>query len=67
MEQSSKEEQGFGEVIADANSLPIKLGRNGLPLVPVPSDDPNDPLNFSTLRKTLISCTLAVWMFTGTR
>ena len=67
MDQVSKEEQGLGEASVDATPQSLKLGRNGLPLVPQPSTDPNDPLNFPTVQKVLISCSLAVWMFTGTR
>ena len=34
--------------------LMLKWSRNGLLLVPQPSDDPHDPLNFTSGRKALI-------------
>ncbi|KAK5049899.1 hypothetical protein LTR84_004018 [Exophiala bonariae] len=47
-----------GEI--DAEHDGIKLAEDGHTiLIPQPSDDPNDPLNWSTLRKSLLFCTMA--------
>lgn len=45
--------------------LQIKVSRTGLPLVPQPSDDPFDPLNFSRWRKFMILVVLFVWSGVG--
>jgi hypothetical protein len=45
----SSVEKGSIEVEAS-----LKLDHHGLPLVPQPSDDPNDPLNWSYLKKYFI-------------
>jgi MFS family permease len=48
------------------NHLQVKLSRHGLPLVPQPSDDPFDPLNWSTSQKLTILAIICVWSFMGT-
>jgi MFS family permease len=42
-----------------------KLSRRGLPLIPQPSDDPFDPLNFASWRKILILLVLCIWTIIG--
>ena len=49
-----------------ASSLEPKLSRHGLPLVPQPSNDPYDPLNWPTAQKLLILIIICVWSFMGT-
>ncbi|KAJ7331045.1 MFS general substrate transporter [Mycena albidolilacea] len=44
----------------------IKLDHKGLPLIPQPSDDPEDPLNWSRGQKYLIVCIVALVSFLGT-
>ncbi|KAF7378344.1 MFS general substrate transporter [Mycena sanguinolenta] len=44
----------------------LKLDRHGLPLIPQPSDDPEDPLNWSRTQKYIIVCISALVTFFGT-
>ncbi|KAF7312921.1 MFS general substrate transporter [Mycena kentingensis (nom. inval.)] len=44
---------------------PLKLDHHGLPLVPQPSDDPEDPLNYSRAQKYLIVCIVSLVSFFG--
>ena len=44
---------------------PLKLDRHGLPLVPQPSDDPNDPLNFPYVLKVYIALLISLLSFTA--
>ena len=44
----------------------VKLSRHGLPLVPQPSDDAFDPLNWPTTQKILLLIVLCIWAFMGT-
>ncbi|KAJ7794078.1 major facilitator superfamily domain-containing protein [Mycena olivaceomarginata] len=44
----------------------IKLDHKGLPLIPQPSDDPEDPLTWSRGQKYLIVCIVALVSFLGT-
>jgi MFS family permease len=50
----------------DVDTTPIVYDRFGRPLVPQPSDDANDPLNWSTLRKVAIIIVVAARTFLGT-
>ncbi|KAK0758173.1 hypothetical protein N5P37_009474 [Trichoderma harzianum] len=53
--------------VQDEN-LPVvepKLSRRGLPLIPQPSDDPFDPLNFASWRKILILLVMCIWTIIG--
>ncbi|KAJ7067500.1 major facilitator superfamily domain-containing protein [Mycena amicta] len=43
----------------------LKLDPHGLPLIPQPSDDPEDPLNWSRPQKYIIVCILALVSFFG--
>lgn len=45
--------------------LAVKLSHKGLPLIPQPSDDPFDPLNFSRWRKFMILVVLFIWSGVG--
>ncbi|KAF7377410.1 MFS general substrate transporter [Mycena sanguinolenta] len=44
----------------------LKLDHHGLPLIPQPSDDPEDPLNWSRTQKYIIVCICALIAFFGT-
>ncbi|KAF7344265.1 MFS general substrate transporter [Mycena venus] len=44
----------------------LKLDHKGLPLIPQPSDDPEDPLNWSRAQKYLIVCIASLVAFFGT-
>ncbi|KAF7378204.1 MFS general substrate transporter [Mycena sanguinolenta] len=44
----------------------LKLDHHGLPLIPQPSDDPEDPLNWSRTQKYIIVCISALIAFLGT-
>ena len=44
---------------------PLKLDPKGLPLIPQPSDSPNDPLNWSRRRKYAIVLLSAITAFFG--
>ena len=46
--------------------LALKLSRHGLPLLPQPSDDVFDPLNWSSLEKVIILVILCILAFLGT-
>ncbi|KAJ7511591.1 MFS general substrate transporter [Mycena galericulata] len=52
---SSHEEEAF-----------VKLDHKGLPLIPQPSDDPEDPLNWSRPQKYIIVCIVSLVAFFGT-
>jgi MFS family permease len=43
-----------------------RLSKSGIPLIPEPSDDPFDPLNFSPMQKITILLVLCIWTFVGT-
>ncbi|KAF7320698.1 MFS general substrate transporter [Mycena chlorophos] len=43
----------------------LKLDKHGLPLIPQPSDDPEDPLNWSPSQKYLIVAVAALVSFSG--
>ncbi|KAJ7800777.1 MFS general substrate transporter [Mycena olivaceomarginata] len=43
----------------------VKLDRHGLPLIPQPSDDPEDPLNWSRGQKYIIVCIASLVAFMG--
>ncbi len=43
-----------------------RLSRNGLPLLPQPSDDPFDPLNWPATQKLGILAALVIWVYQGT-
>lgn len=49
----------------DDNIEKVKLDYNGLPLVPQPSDDPNDPLNWSQSKKMAILTIMSTLAFFG--
>lgn len=54
----AEEEQEYQQT----GSGPLKLDPQGLPLIPQPTDSPNDPLNWSRRRKyaiVLLSCITA--------
>jgi len=70
VEQSDLDQQGEREgyvldaSLGHASTLHLKTTKDGSTiLIPQPSDDPNDPLNWSQTKKNLI---LAVVSFTGT-
>jgi hypothetical protein len=46
-------------------SAPRKLSRRGLLLVPQPTDDSFDPLNFSRLRKVIVLAVICIWAIIG--
>ncbi|KAF8202617.1 MFS general substrate transporter [Mycena galopus ATCC 62051] len=50
----------------DASSEVVKLDHKGLPLIPQPSDDPEDPLNWSRSQKYIVVCIAALVSFFGT-
>lgn len=43
----------------------LKLDRHGLPLVPQPSEDPSDPLNFAQSLKIAILLQLSIMALLG--
>ncbi|KAJ7154357.1 MFS general substrate transporter [Mycena crocata] len=43
----------------------VKLDQKGLPLIPQPSDDPEDPLNWSRSQKYIIVCIVSLVAFFG--
>lgn len=43
----------------------VKLDRHGLPLIPQPSDDPNDPLNWPYRKKIMILVIMSTLAFFG--
>lgn len=49
-----------------AGANPALKYSKGILLDPQPSDDPHDPLNFSTWQKLAILAILAYWAFLGT-
>jgi MFS family permease len=53
---------------SDKEDLPpveAKFSRRGLPLIPQPSDDPFDPLNWSSIRKVLVLAVMCIWAIIG--
>ena len=55
---SDKERSLQGDTSASSTNTPLKT-RNGIILMPQPSDDPNDPLNWSPYRKRAAITTIA--------
>lgn len=66
MEKSSESNQ-FGHLekqsSIDVEPHALKLDRHGLPLVPQPSDHPDDPLNWPVLQKAYIAGLIALLGF----
>jgi hypothetical protein len=55
------------EKLSDTERNPIpKFDKNGALLEPQPTNDPHDPLNFSSWQKLSILAILAYWAFLGT-
>ncbi|KAJ7660368.1 MFS general substrate transporter [Mycena polygramma] len=61
----SPEKRSVGEVESTEASLGVKLDHTGLPLIPQPSDDPEDPLNWSRGEKYLIVAIASFVAFLG--
>ncbi|KAJ7622136.1 MFS general substrate transporter [Roridomyces roridus] len=51
---------------ASSSEAPLKVDHVGLPLIPQPSDDPEDPLNWSRRQKYVIVFIVALVAFMGT-
>ncbi|KAJ7761199.1 MFS general substrate transporter [Mycena maculata] len=60
--------QEKGSIGAESSSeaVSVKVDHKGLPLIPQPSDDPEDPLNWSRGQKYLIVCIVALVAFFST-
>ncbi|KAJ7264475.1 MFS general substrate transporter [Mycena haematopus] len=52
--------------IESSSNEAVKLDHKGLPLIPQPSDDPEDPLNWSRTQKYIIVCISSLVAFLGT-
>ncbi|KAJ7075600.1 MFS general substrate transporter [Mycena belliarum] len=64
---ASEKERSEKSVVAELESVtPLKLDSKGLPLIPQPSDDPEDPLNWSRAQKFLIVAIVSLVAFFGT-
>lgn len=60
---------GVSDVVTahvDTSESTVKLSRKGLPLIPQPSDDPFNPLNWSPGQKALLFAVLVFWVYQGT-
>ncbi|KAJ4466982.1 MFS general substrate transporter [Lentinula aciculospora] len=56
----------FGAEFKDKEGLTLKLDKHGVPLSPQPSDDPEDPLNWSGLYRTFILIQVSILSALGT-
>ncbi|KAK7063372.1 MFS general substrate transporter [Favolaschia claudopus] len=64
MDAAETEKRSIGEV--ESKEEPVKLDHHGLPLIPQPSDDPEDPLNWSRSQKYIIVAIASLVAFFGT-
>ncbi|KAJ6458914.1 MFS general substrate transporter [Mycena vitilis] len=62
----SPEKRSVGEVESAEASLGVKVDHKGLPLIPQPSEDPEDPLNWSRGEKYIIVAIASFIAFLGT-
>ena len=65
-QKMGKMEMDTSQSPTDGIPLSQKMSRRGLPLIPQPSDDPFDPLNWSSLEKTVVLAILCCLAFVGT-
>ncbi|KAJ6600945.1 MFS general substrate transporter [Mycena vulgaris] len=65
---ATEKEKSTGSIVAESDNepAPLKLDNKGLPLIPQPSDDPEDPLNWSRAQKYLIVAIVSLVAFFGT-